>query len=282
MKTNYPDDLGQPEEESEINSDCSAEDLVFDGVQPSVLNAENITAQGGSVELSVEVQGDGIDISREVSSLLDQPEFLVQDDCALERESSMQEALDLESFMQDVCVLEPENTVDDRDISEIAADKNKEGSIGAAEATASNEAEKRRPNVTSEPIRHTVSSPSAPADMAPVTPVKQMEGELASPPTEEIHREKIPTSLESVSSSPRSITGSSSTEATSLMDMILEAARTIHQFSKHPHGVPKEVHARILQTFRKDHQEAIGASNLSQWSDGSTWIQVLDMGSSAN
>ena len=32
MKTNYPDDLGQPEEESEIDSDCSAEDLVFDGI----------------------------------------------------------------------------------------------------------------------------------------------------------------------------------------------------------------------------------------------------------
>jgi hypothetical protein len=250
-KTNCPDNLGQPEVESEIDSDFSAEDLVSNGVQPSVLNIEDITAQGGSVELSAEVPGDGIDVSREVSSRLDQREGLVQDscvlerestiqdvldlesfiqdDCVLERESSIQDILDLESFIQDDCVLKPENTVDDRDVSEIAVDKNKEGSIGAAEATsASNEAEKRQPNITSEPIPYTVSSPSAPADMAPVTPVKQIEGELASPPTEEIHREKIPTSLESVSSSPRSIEGSPSTEATSLMDIILEAARIIY------------------------------------------------------
>jgi hypothetical protein len=228
-KTNCPDNLGQPEVESEIDSDFSAEDLVSNGVQPSVLNIEDITAQGGSVELSAEVPGDGIDVSREVSSRLDQREGLVQDSCVLERESTIQDVLDLESFIQDDCVLKPENTVDDRDVSEIAVDKNKEGSIGAAEATsASNEAEKRQPNITSEPIPYTVSSPSAPADMAPVTPVKQIEGELASPPTEEIHREKIPTSLESVSSSPRSIEGSPSTEATSLMDIILEAARIIY------------------------------------------------------
>jgi hypothetical protein len=123
----------------------------------------------------------------------------------------------------------------------------------------------------------------APADIAPVTPMKQMRDALASPQTEEIRREKIPTSLESISSSPSSTTGASSTETTSLiMDMILEAVRVIHQFSKYPHGVPREVHSRILQTLQKDHQEATGASNLNQWSDGSMWMRVLDMGSSEN
>ena len=65
------------------------------------------------------------------------------------------------------------------------------------------------------------------------------------------------------------------------MDMILEAVRIIHQFRKY-HGVPREVHSTILQTLQKDHQEAIGASNLNQWSDGSMWMQVLEMGSSEN
>ena len=141
----------------------------------------------------------------------------------------MGDILDLDSFIKNDCVLVPKNTVDNRDISKIAVDKNKEGSIGTAEAIlVSNKVERRRLNITSEPMPHIILSPSVPADMALITPVKQMEGELASPLTEEIHREKIPTSLESVSSSPRSITGSSSTEATLLIDMILEAARTIH------------------------------------------------------
>jgi hypothetical protein len=62
--------------------------------------------------------------------------------------------------------------VDNRDISEITADKNKEGSIEAAEATVLNKAEKRRLNITSELIRYTVLSPFVPADIALVTPVK--------------------------------------------------------------------------------------------------------------
>jgi hypothetical protein len=55
-----------------------------------------------------------------------------------------------------------------------------------------------------------------------------MEDKLALPLIEEIYREKIPTSLKSVSSLSRFITGSSSTEVTLLIDIILEAARTIY------------------------------------------------------
>jgi hypothetical protein len=240
-KTNCPADLGQPGDEGKIGIDYP------DGVQCSVSNAEGITAQGGSVGISAEVPGDDINIPREC---------LTQDP-------------------------KREDTADGRDTSKIAVDKNKEGSIGPAEATsASNEA--KQPNVSSKPMPHIVTSPSAPADMTPVTPIKQMEGALASPLTEEIHRGKIPMSLESVSLSPKFITGSSSTEAAPLMDTIFEAAQIIQQFSKYPHGVPKGVHARVIQTFRKDHQEVIGTSNFNQWSDGSMWIEVLEMGSSAN
>jgi hypothetical protein len=74
--------------------------------------------------------------------------------------------------MQDIYVLEPENTVDNRDISEITADKNKKESIGVAEAIVLNKAEKRYLNITSELIRYTVLLPFVPADIALITPVK--------------------------------------------------------------------------------------------------------------
>jgi hypothetical protein len=122
----------------------------------------------------------------------------------------------------------------------------------------------------------------AKADKAPVTPVKLMEVATASPQTEEIHREKISMSLESIASSPGSITGSSSVEVTPLRDMILEAVRVIHQLSKYPQGVPRQVHSRILKTLRGDRQEVLVPARLKQWSDGSTWMKVLEMGSSGN
>jgi hypothetical protein len=74
--------------------------------------------------------------------------------------------------MQDIYILEPENTVNDKDISEITADKNKKGSIGAAEAIVLNEAEKRRLNIISELIYYIVLLSFAPADMTLITPVK--------------------------------------------------------------------------------------------------------------
>jgi hypothetical protein len=99
---------------------------------------------------------------------------------------------------------------------------------------------------------------------------------------QEIRREKIPASLESLSSSPRFTTSSSSTEVTSLRDMVLEAVRIIHQFSKYPHGVPREVHSRILQTLQEDHKKAVNVPNLNEWSDGSMWMRVLEAGGSEN
>jgi hypothetical protein len=173
---------------------------------------------------------------------------------------------------QDKYVLKRDKTADNRDANEAAESIKETGATSA-----SNQAEKRQPKVCTESTPHPTSSPPATA----VTPLKQMEGALPSPQTEEVHREKIPTSPESISLSPRSRMCSSS-DATSLMDIILKAVRVIYQFNKYPHGVPREVHSRILQTLQKDRQGAIGASNLNQWSDGSMWMRVLEMGSSEN
>jgi hypothetical protein len=92
----------------------------------------------------------------------------------------------------------------------------------------------------------------ASSDAAPTTSMKRVGVMLSSPQTEKIRREKISTSFENIFSLSRSTTGSSFTEITLLRDMILEAIRIIHQFSKYPNGVPREVHSKILQTLRED------------------------------
>lgn len=240
----------QPEDGDKIHIESSAQqDHVSDGAQSFNLNEEDITAQDDNVELQAGKLSDGVEASRdEALWLLDQHQ----------------------SIAEGVSVLEQENTADDGDTSEAAVNQEMKKEVkDTGAASASNEAAEQRPKVSLKSTTHPEPSRPVPADIAPVTPMKQMGDALLSPQMEEIRREKIPTSLESISSSPRSTTGSTSTEPTSLMDMILEAVRVIHQFSKYPHGVPREVHSRILQTLPKDHQEAIGTSNLNQWSDGS-------------
>jgi hypothetical protein len=257
-KTSSLDDSGQREEGHKMHIDSSAQDHVPYGVQTPALNSEDIAQD---VELNAEVSSDVVGASRDEASLgLDQRQGVARGECNLKRDK----------------------TADDRDASEAAMDQEMGESIEEIGATSAlNQAEKRQPKSSPESRPHPASSPPRSVNMTPVTPLKQMEGALPSPQTEEVHREKIPTSLESISSSPKSRTCSSSDKA-SLMDMILEAVRVIHQFNKYPHGVPKKVHSRILQTLRKDHQETIDASNLNQWSDGSMWMRVLEMGSSEN
>ncbi|KAK5212194.1 hypothetical protein LTR41_002436 [Exophiala xenobiotica] len=89
-------------------------------------------------------------------------------------------------------------------------------------------------------------------------------------------------SIQNIVSLSQPATGLFLGEATSLMDVILEAVRIFHQFSKYPHGVPRAVHTRILQTLGKGDPEGMVASSLNQWSDGSLWIQALEMGASEN
>jgi hypothetical protein len=108
-----------------------------------------------------------------------------------------------------------------------------------------------------------------------------MEVVLPSPQTEEIHRGKIPRSVESISTSP-SVSMSSPSEVTSLRDTILEAVRIIHGLSKYQHKVPREIHSRILQTLKKDHKETVSGPNWNAWSDSSMWMRVLKTGKSEN
>ncbi|KAK5042845.1 hypothetical protein LTR84_012800 [Exophiala bonariae] len=101
-------------------------------------------------------------------------------------------------------------------------------------------------------------------------------------PTKEVNGVKVGIPAESVVYSSVSAINSCLTEPASLMDMILEAVRIIHQFSKYPYGVPRAVHSRILQSLGKNYPEANDVSRVNQWSDGSMWMQVLEMGSSEN
>lgn len=127
------------------------------------------------------------------------------------------------------------------------------------------------------------STPLTKTDPTVLTPTKPVEGAPISPQTEEIHRETMLTPLESVTSPPMLQLGSSSLETNSFMDLIIEAVGVIHQLKKYPDAVPAVVHSRILQTHRRNNQEAASGLTLDQrWSDGSMWIRILENGSVRN
>jgi hypothetical protein len=183
---------------------------------------------------------------------------------------------------QDSLVPEREDTPTDGAKVEIAVDQDVTENVEMIVASSAPNKTIHRQTIVLQTVSET--APSAPPsnNVAPATPMKQIEAAPSSPQTEEIRRAKIPTSLESISSSPRSITDSSTPEAGPLIDTITEMVRIIHQFSKYPLAVPREVHSIILQTLQDDNQKAIVASKLNQWSDGSMWMQVLKMGSTQN
>jgi hypothetical protein len=262
VKTSSPGHSGLPTNESEMLVDCSNEDIAAQGTPCSALDIDDIISQGETAGVNLEALDEGIDAPQgEASSEPNQRQYIAGDEQ----------------------VPKSEDTADHQAPNETAASQDMEGSIKATGATsASNIAENKQPIVSPRSIQHYPPTPLAQSDTAPVTPTKLTKGRLASPQTEEIHREKIPMSLHSITSSPGSITGSSSTEVAPLMDMILEAVRIIHRLSKYPQGVPQDVHSRILTTLREDHQEGPIPSSLNQWSDGSIWMQVLEMGSSQN
>jgi hypothetical protein len=80
--------------------------------------------------------------------------------------------------------------------------------------------------------------------------------------------------------SPISTVSPSTTEST-IPDMILEAVQVIHRLSKYRTDVPRAIHVRILQAIQNAHSGQVTAPIDTRWSDGSTWVQILDMGSSA-
>jgi hypothetical protein len=121
------------------------------------------------------------------------------------------------------------NIIDDRGISEIAVNKNKKGSIEAAEAILIlNKAKKRRLNIAFELILYILLLSFVSINMALITPVKQIKDKLISPLIKKIYKEKISTSLKSVSLLFKFIIGSSSTKITLLINIILKAARIIY------------------------------------------------------
>jgi hypothetical protein len=175
---------------------------------------------------------------------------------------------------------EEEKTAGDGDTGEVAADENVMETIQETRAaSASNEAEKSRP-VSPEITLQTALSHQEPPDATPVMPTKEVAAELLSPLREEIHREKIYMSLKSISSSWSSTIGSPSTELTSLRDTVLEAVRVVHGLSKYQEAVPKEVHSMILQSVQGDRKESAIMQGKAEWSRGSTWRSILEMGSS--
>ena len=64
------------------------------------------------------------------------------------------------------------------------------------------------------------------------------------------------------------------TQIVSLTDMIVEATRVIHQFCQYQQDIPAEVYSRILLTLQNNEN----ANSNSDWSDGATWLRVLEMG----
>ncbi|KAL4869118.1 hypothetical protein BDV12DRAFT_196550 [Aspergillus spectabilis] len=104
-----------------------------------------------------------------------------------------------------------------------------------------------------------------------------------SPRTEEISRDKIPGSLVSLTSPQQATPESFALEGQSIQsirDLIIQAVQTIYGLSTHRDNIPRDLHKRILQSLRGTCPEAIAASPCTQWSDGSIWKRVLEIGTS--
>ncbi|KAL4864639.1 hypothetical protein BDV12DRAFT_200881 [Aspergillus spectabilis] len=96
----------------------------------------------------------------------------------------------------------------------------------------------------------------------------------------EIYRDKIPTPSKSSASSRPSIPKAFIAKTSPIRELALQASRTLYQLSKYHDGVPRSVHQRILQSLHGNQPAALAASTSNRWSDGSIWIQVLEMGAS--
>lgn len=97
---------------------------------------------------------------------------------------------------------EEEKTADNTDSIEAAVAKEMKKEVQKLRVVSiSDEAEEWRA-ASQESTAQNTSIRQAPPDSVLATPMKQMDGALPSPQTEEIHRGKIPMSLESISTSP--------------------------------------------------------------------------------
>jgi hypothetical protein len=71
------------------------------------------------------------------------------------------------------------------------------------------------------------------------------------------------------------------TEDVSFLDTVYHMIDIIHLLQKHPCDLPRTVHRKILQSLHTN-QGSITESTVDQWSDGRTWIEVLERGSATN
>lgn len=141
-------------------------------------------------------------------------------------------------------------------------------------ASASSQSEELLPYVSPDSVPQN-EPPSA--NLTPVTATNQMD-HGSSPRSEEIHREQTP-SLGSIILVGQSTPTRLFPKPHSIIDSTVEAIRTICHLSRHKGGVPSDIHIRVLQSLQQDQPQGSAVSN-SHWSDGSVWVQVLEMGQS--
>jgi hypothetical protein len=55
----------------------------------------------------------------------------------------------------------------------------------------------------------------------------------------------------------------------------------VHLLHQYPNDLPRSIHQRILQNLHSS-QGSIIDSTVDQWSDGRTWMEVLERGSATN
>jgi hypothetical protein len=120
---------------------------------------------------------------------------------------------------------------------------------------------------------------TSPETMPPASPVQTTRASnvLPSPQTDENGTKSSsepPSPRSPVSLSPVAVTSLPPTQIVSLMDMIVEVTGVIHQFCQYQQEIPGEVYSRILLTLQNNED----ANSNSDWSDGATWLRVLEMG----
>ncbi|KAB8213056.1 hypothetical protein BDV33DRAFT_210576 [Aspergillus novoparasiticus] len=155
--------------------------------------------------------------------------------------------------------------------SEVLAASSKIRSV----TSASSQPKEPSPHVSPESVPHKEPISSK---KTPVTPTNQTDSRSSSPQTEEIHRKSIPTSLESITSTGQSTPTRVFPNTRSIIDLTIRATHTICDLSKYKDGVPSDIHIRVLQSL----QPGVSAvcANQNHWSDGSIWVQILEMGES--
>ncbi|MCJ1477240.1 hypothetical protein MMC13_005911 [Lambiella insularis] len=197
-----------PLENGETQVGLSIDNSAARGTQSSVQNAGAIVEQDKNVGVDQEASSEGDSaLQPEAFSQPDQQQCIVRDGVVPKGKSSAS-----------------------RQGSPTEASQDMKESIETTEDTsACSRVKNRRANILPRPA-----TPRANTDPVVFTPTKPMADALATPQTEEILRETISASLESISSSDISASRPFSLETIPLTDLVVEAVRVIHQFQQIP------------------------------------------------